>query len=495
MRASEYLEFDAVGLRELISSGDVSVNEVTETADSFLAKTNPEFNFLSSESAAALASGNRERASIEPGPLSGVPFLMKEGSGVRGYAAVAACRMAQDLKSGDDGLFARLVRRAGLAILGTTNVPEFYSSGTTEPALHGAAINPWDKGRSAGGSSGGSAAAVALGAVPMAHGSDGGGSIRIPSHCCGVFGLVPTQARTPYAANSFGAPIEFTRQHVITRSVRDSAVMLEILARRDFSTPFGNENPESIHSRIARTPRRLRIAFTVDNPSGESVDPECAAAVASIAGYLSDCGHEVIETAPQYDWLPFTQAFMKNWFIFNLHAIHSIEKAIGSQASGDMIERAQLDAAAFAQRFAPIDIATNLHSIYSAAEQFSGFFLDVDVLLTPTCVIPAFHLGEVNRTGFAEDSEKWTNANIGALSPHLIIVNASGQPAISVPTHVTHEGLPVGVQAIARHNDETTLLQLATILESAFPWSPRLLALGKDVTERAEVTDAYKHRL
>lgn len=490
MHLDEYRALDAVGLSGLLRKGDVSSDEVVEVACSYLSRANREYNFLSSETADALASGRPAAAFGTEGPLSGVPFLMKEGGGLKGHASVSACRMARDLKSAEDGLLAKLARRAGLAILGTTNVPEFCSAGTTEPLIHGPAKNPWNTSRSTGGSSGGSAAAVALGAVPIAHGSDGGGSIRIPSHCCGVFGLMPTQLRTPMAANGYGFPIEFTRQHVITRSVRDSAAMLDVLARRDFSLPSEGGNPHSFLARMATSPRRLKIAFTAGNPSGERVDAECAEAVGSVARRLADLGHDVFESAPRYDWQPFTQAFIGNWHLFILHAIDTLEATTGLKASEELIEPTQLEAREVARRFTPFDIAAQLHKVYAAAEDFSAFFLDVDVLLTPTCVTPAIALGKRRQEGFMHDPEKWTYENVGAFAPHLIIVNAAGQPAMSVPTHVTREGMPVGVQAIARHNEEATLLQLAAALETALPWGERLSALGKDASRVLEPSGA-----
>jgi len=480
MHMDEYRALDAVALGDLLRRGDVSAGEVIDVARESMRRANGEYNFLSTETADAMTSAGPEVEFSKEGPFAGVPFLMKEGGGLKGHASVSACRMAKDLKSADDGLFARLARRAGLAILGTTNVPEFCSAGTTEPLVHGPVKNPWNTGRSAGGSSGGSAAAVAVGAVPIAHGSDGGGSIRIPSHCCGVFGLMPTQVRTPIAANGYGFPIEFTRQHVITRSVRDSAAMLDVLARRDFSVLSGSGNPESFLARMGSTPRRLKIAFTAGNPSGEPVDAECSVAVRSVARCLADLGHEVVESAPRYDWQPFTQAFIANWYLFILHAIDTLEEMTGVTACEELIEPTQLEAREVARRLTPLDIAAQLRKVYSTAEDFAAFFLDLDILLTPTCVTPAVRLGKRRQDGFMKDPEKWTYENVGAFAPHLIIVNASGQPAMSMPTHATREGLPIGVQAIARHNDEATLLQLAAVLEAAFPWCERLSALGTD---------------
>jgi amidase len=490
MQLDEYRTLDAVALSDLLRRGDVSAGEVIDVAREALRRGNGRYNFLSTGTANAIVSTRAEVELDEDGPFAGVPFLMKEGGGLKGHASISACRMAKDLKSSDDGLFAKLARRAGLSILGTTNVPEFCSAGTTEPLIHGPVKNPWNTGRSAGGSSGGSAAAVAVGAVPIAHGSDGGGSIRIPSHCCGVFGLMPTQVCTPIAANGYGFPIEFTRQHVISRTVRDSAAMLDVLARRDFSTPSANRNPESFLARMAATPRRLKIAFTTGNPSGEPVDPECAETIGAVAMCLADLGHAVVEAVPRYDWQPFTQAFIANWYLFIMHAIDVLEAKTGLKASEELIEPTQLEAREVARRLSPFDIAAQLHKIYAAAEDFSSFFLDVDVLLTPTCVTPAIPLGKRRQDGFAKDPVKWTYENVGAFAPHLIIVNASGQPAMSVPTHITRDGLPVGVQVIARHNDEATLLQLAAVLEAEFPWRERLLRLGKDTNPEPDLARA-----
>lgn len=312
----------------------------------------------------------------------------------------------------------------------------------------------------------------------MAHGSDGGGSIRTPSHCCGVFGFVPTQGRAPIAANGYGFPVEFVRQHVITRSVRDSAVMLDVIARRDFS-PTTSCAADSFYNRIDNSPKILKIAFTINNPSGLPVSNDCVEAVLSVARCLEGFGHNLIDASPMYNWAPFVQSFVSNWHLFIAHAIDILETRTGLQATEEFIEAAQLEASERVRQTGPLDIASHLHTIYSAAEDFSAFFTDIDILLTPTSVKLASELGARRAGSFNENPEKWVFENIGTSTPHLMIVNASGQPAMSVPTHFSSEGLPVGVQLIARHNDEVTLLQIATILETAFPWRKRLLDLSK----------------
>jgi amidase len=473
MRTDEYAALDALALAKAVAQREVSVAEVAAAAFDLMRATNPRYNYLSSETAAALNDGAPpDVAHLADGAFRGVPFLVKEGGGLAGHLAFSACRMSQGVRSSSDALFVTLGRRAGLFVAGTSNVPEFCSSGSTEPLMHGPARNPWNARLSTGGSSGGSAAAVVIGAVPVAHGSDGGGSIRIPSALCGAFGLMPTQWRTPSAAGGYGFPIEFTRQHVISRTVRDSAALLDCLGSPRFAGKLGAAG-DGYLAALERPLRRLRVAFTVDNPSGGTIDPEARKAVQAVARVLGDLGHDVAETSPAYDWLPFSRDFIGNWYVFILHAISSLEAMTGKRAGPDLIEPGQLAAAAFARTLRPEDVAAQLFTIYTQAQAFSRFFIDFDILVTPTCVGPAPPLGRVTEGTFMDNPDEWVSHYVGELAPHLSIVNAAGQPAMSIPTHVTPDGLPVGVHLVGRHDDELTLLQIARAMEQALPWRSR----------------------
>ncbi|RZL89157.1 MAG: amidase, partial [Variovorax sp.] len=298
---SDYEDLDGLGLAARVASGDVSASEVLEAALSRIDARNAPLNAvvtrLHDAARAAVAQG------LPPGPFTGVPFLVKElVASVAGTATTSASKLyAGNLARADSEVIARL-RRAGLVMAGKTNSPEFGLSPTTESALYGATRNPWDLSLSPGGSSGGSAAAVAAGMVPLAHATDGGGSIRIPASACGLFGLKPTRARVTAGPEGSEGLSGLACQHVVSRSVRDSAALLDVIAGPLAGDPYSAVPPaHSFLSATQRAPGRLRIGFSARAPNGVPVDAECVAALEDAARLCESLGHHVEEAAPDYD--------------------------------------------------------------------------------------------------------------------------------------------------------------------------------------------------
>ncbi len=472
MNHQEYAGLDALGLKSLIDKGELTATEVNRIALEGIKKLNPALNAMVSSSAIA-----RESIGLsmdKDKPLSGIPFLLKAGVGMEGQPLVAGCRMAEDLIGESDSTLVRQVKTAGLAILGSTNAPELCSSDATESVLYGPARNPWHLDHSTGGSSGGAAAAVAAGIVPMAQAADGGGSIRTPAHCCGVFGLIPSRGRTAAAANPWGGPIEFTRQHVLTRSVRDSAAMLDQLKNPEPESRGLSTSPQPHYlDSLGRKRSPLKIGFSTTSPSGKPVHPDCVAAVHKAVQYCQDRGHRLEECAPHYDWETFAHAFEDQWAINVTLGVRQLEKHTGKVAGPDTLEKSTLLALEHARSLTGEQINRSCHQVYQIAGQAERFFNDWDIFLSPTCLGPAPLIGALNGNAPSLTGEQWFEHYFAAYVPFLPVWNVSGQPAMSVPLHQSNDGLPIGVHCVARFGEEQTLLQLAAELEEAAPWVQR----------------------
>ncbi|HEX2722084.1 MAG TPA: amidase, partial [Gemmatimonadaceae bacterium] len=383
-------------------------------------------------------------------------------------------------------------RRAGLIVVAKTNTPEFGLTPFTEPELFGPARNPWNPDRTTGGSSGGSAAAVASGMVPWAGGGDGGGSIRIPASCCGIFGLKPSRGRTPAGPVAGelwqGAAIE----HCLTRSVRDSAAMLDAISGPDVGAPYYAIPPERPYlSEVGTDPGRLRIAFTGKPLLGRTVHPDCQAALDDSVRLLETLGHDVIEASPPVEREAFNRAFL-TVVCGEVHAdLLQAKSLAGRTASPDNVEfttwalnllGSELDAGAFvaAQR-----------ALRKASRHVGEFFEQYDVLVTPTMAAPPFEHGALQPAPHERVMLKVLGrlraGNVlrllGALEktadeifdviPYSPLFNVTGQPAMSVPLYWNADNLPIGTQFVGRYGDEATLFRLASQLEAARPWFSR----------------------
>jgi amidase len=469
---NDYTAHDGLGLADLVARKEVTPDELAAAAFEAVAKVNPKINAVLQTLPRQAA--DEIRAGLPRGPFTGVPFMIKElvlhAEGVR-------CEMGSKLVQGfapdaDTELMARF-RRAGLVLAGTTQTPEFGYNPTTETRAFGPVRNPWDLGRSAGGSSGGSGAAVAAGIVPIAHGNDGGGSIRIPSSCNGLVGLKPSRDRIPSGPDYGDLLCGLACEFVLTRSVRDAAAMLDAVAGPDLGAP-GHPIPPArpYREQIASAPERLRIAWTATPASGVKVDPECEKAVAETVRLLESLGHTLIEDRPRYDWDAFLENAHVIWTAFTVTSVDYATAASGRKPGPDNLEAVTLACYEDGKRYSAADLVNAMAHGNLVSRQVGAFFANVDVLITPTIARLPAPLGEINQDRKGLTAKEWTR-QIFSYVPFTPLFNTTGQPAISLPLHWSSGGIPVGVQMAGRFGDEATLLRLAAQLEQARPWSTR----------------------
>jgi Asp-tRNA(Asn)/Glu-tRNA(Gln) amidotransferase A subunit family amidase len=471
----EYDNYDAVGLAELVRRRQVSPEELLEEAiarveqrDSAL---NSVVNKLYDHARAAI------RAGLPNGPLHGVPFLLKDLHALcAGAVTTNGSRFFQDNRADHDSELVTRYKKAGLVIFGKTNTPEFGLTITTEPTLFGPTRNPWNAQHTAGGSSGGSAAAVAAGLVPAAHASDGGGSIRIPASCCGLFGVKPTRGRNPHGPDRGEGWAGMSTEHAITRSVRDSAVLLDSTCGPDVGAPYFAASPlQPYSSEVGATLEPLRIALATRTPAGEKIAPECEQAVMQTARLLEEMGHRIEQT--DLDFVPeelgpgFRMVIAGNTrAAIDLHAAKT-----GNRPGPEKFEKVTWALFEAGARASAAEYARAVLAVHRTGRMVGRFFERHDVLLAPTLPRPPEKLGVFDMN--SDDIESYRRA-IALFTAFTAPFNASGNPAMSVPLHWTAEGLPVGVQFVARYGDEAALFRLAAQLEQAKPWfhrRPRLM--------------------
>lgn len=466
--SSELSWIDGMGMAELVRNKEVTPAELVEVVIERIERVNPQLNAIVTK----MYDEARLSASSElpDGPFTGVPFLLKDlQAAFQGVKMTAGSRYLRDFVPNLDSELVRRYKKAGLIVAGKTNTPEFGIMPTTEPELFGATRNPWDISRSTGGSSGGSAAAVAAGIVPVAHANDGGGSIRIPASCCGVFGLKPTRGRNPlgpHFGDVFGGLVA---EHVVSRSVRDSAAMLDATSGPDLGDPYFAPAPARPFIReVGADPGKLRIAWTTKALTGVLVHQDCVAAVEETAKLCSELGHELIEDTPQLDGNMLTQAFMCLWAAGAAWQIDSMSYAVGRGPEPDELEpltRALVEMGR--QQSAPAYLMS-VQILQTYGRRMAHFMQKYDVLLTPTLAEPPLPLGTFDST--AENPMAGMRRS-ALFVPFTPICNGTGQPAMSVPLYWNDEGLPIGSQFIGRFGDEATLFRLAAQLETARPWA------------------------
>ncbi|MBM9460115.1 amidase [Nocardioides sp. zg-536] len=457
---------DAIATAAAIRSGEVSAREVVEDAIARIDKHGATLNAVVAERfEQALAEVD---AGLPDGPLHGVPTLVKDlGIQVAGLPLTRGSRLwAGDVQAVDSELVRRY-RAAGMVMLGTTNSPELGKNASTEPVLHGPTRNPWSYSHSAGGSSGGAAAAVASGMVPVAHGNDGGGSLRIPASACGLFGLKPSRGRvTPYpVASNLAAPLPVN--HVVSRSVRDSALLLDLssaplrgdaLAAPRPSTPFAEQ--------AVLSPARLRIGVVDRRADGGEVSPEVVAAVRRTAALCEELGHEVEETVLAYDHELLMRGFGDLMGVSLLADVTHRLAVLGRTLRDDDLEpftRMLYDH--YAATMTPVHVYDALAAVQRAGWQLGEMFGRFDLLLTPTLPLPVPELGYLDTS---DPVAMWQRG--GDYSSFTAVANATGMPAMSLPAGIDAAGLPVGAHFIGDLGAEGTLLALATQLEAARPW-------------------------
>jgi amidase len=488
---TEYTEHDGLGLAELVRSKQVTPAELVDAAIDRIEAQNGSINAVVHR----MYDRAREaaRGPLGDGPFAGVPFLLKDMlSAYAGEPLTAGCRFFRTYTPTYHSELVSRLLRAGVVVVGKTNTPELGLLPVTEPELFGPTRNPWDLTRTPGGSSGGSAAAVAARMVPVAGGGDGGGSIRIPASCCGLFGLKPTRGRTPSGPDEADLWEGFGVEHVLTRSVRDCAAMLDVTAGADAGAPFfPPPPPRPFLSEVEASPGCLRIAVSVEPPLSAHVHADCKAAVDDAARLLRDLGHEVVDASPRIDRRAFARAMVTMLMGQVAADVRDGARKTGRQAGFRDFESATWVLKVMGETLTAGEYQSAVRTLRRIARDVSRFTDAFDAWLTPTLAMPPVRIGELASKGLLAQAERVVGRlqlgrlvkasgvidqvaeRLLAFVPYTPIANATGQPSMSVPLYWSADGLPIGVMFTARYGDEATLLRLAGQLEKARPWKDR----------------------
>ena len=462
---------DAVGQAELVRRGEVSPAELVEAAIDRIEKVNPALDavvWTRFDRARAEAAGD-----IPDGPFRGVPILLKDlGCLVAGEPTSFGIGPLRDVVWPATSYLAQQFQQAGFIALGRTNSPELGTTVTTEARSFPPSRNPWHVEHSSGGSSGGSAAAVASGMVAAAHASDGGGSIRVPASCCGVFGLKPTRGRIsmgPAASEGWGGA---STDGVLTRTVRDTAAILDVIsARMPGELYYAPALPGPLSAEVGADPGRLRIGV-MDHPDVDEAfhdDPECRAAAAAAGRLLERLGHHVDDSHPDrlFD-LEIARCYSAVISADSENSFLAFERILGRPIADDEIEPRNSAHRKTARKLDAVTYVNNRARIGRWVRRVAAWWTDHDLLVTPTLGSPPPRLG-----WFTEDGPATERQRIRQYCPYTAAFNITGQPAMSVPLHWTPEGLPVGVHIVAPYGREDLLIRVASQLEQAAPWADR----------------------
>jgi amidase len=459
----EYARLDATGLRDLIRAGEVSAAEVEDVARRALDAAHAVVNGLTRPlfTPALAHSGD--------GPFAGVPFLIKDVPFAEGVPFTIGSRAVPDIPAPHDHHLMARFRAAGLVTLGQTTVPELALSFSTESVRYGPTRNPWDPARGVGGSSGGAAAMVAAGAVPMAHANDGAGSIRVPASCCGLVGLKPSRGRTPCGPDTGEAVFGCAYEFAVTRTVRDAAHLLDAVHGPAAGDKYGAPPPARPYAaELAADPDPLRVAVTTKAWSGAPVDPEVAAATEDTARVLEGMGHLVTGAGPAVDWDTVLRGT-------TLNAVAMADPLATAPrrpdpATLEAVSRRLLDEF---RTSTALDVLAGLHAHNRVTRAVGTFFTEYDLLVTPTLgQLPAPH-GTLRYDDPEHTVDSWLRS-LFEYAPFPGVFNISGQPAISLPLGHSAAGLPIGVQLVAPYGREDLLLRVAARLEEALPWRDRI---------------------
>lgn len=469
MGISDYASHDALGLAQLVKSGKVSAVELAEEAIGRIEKHNPALNAVVTK---MYDQGRAAAKAPSDGPFKGVPFLLKDILGDHeGVPTQSGSRFMSGMPATRDSTLTARFKKAGVVILGKTNVPEFGLLPTTESAFYGPAHNPWNPDHSTGGSSGGSAAAVAAGIVPIAHANDGGGSIRIPASCCGLVGLKPTRGRNPLGPDLGDVMGGLIHEHIVSRSVRDTAAMLDCTHGHELGAPYYAPPVERpFLDEVGRNPGKLRVAFSVTALDGKKVHPECVKGVEETAKLLESLGHDVVEAAPQLPMEMLSGAFMALWAAGLAVQIDVQAMMTGRTPSDNELEGLTWGLYQAGKQITAVEYQMAIAQVQMMSRQMAHFMEAHDVWLTPTLGAPPLKLGTID---IHERDPQKAFAPVIDYVPFTALENATGQPAISLPLHWSADGLPVGMMFAGRFGEEALLLRLAAQLEQARPWKDK----------------------
>ncbi len=471
MSTEEATLLDATAQAELVRTGAASPGELIEQAIARIESVDPQLNAVITP----MFDDARERARTGPaeGPFTGVPYLLKDF----GEVEVAGVRFTEgsaflaDFVPDADSEIVRRLRRAGFVICGKTNTCEFGILPTTEPAVHGPTRNPWDTSRSPGGSSGGSAAAVAAGMVPAAHGNDAGGSIRIPASCCGLFGLKPTRGRNTLAPlfGEFAGGV--AEGHALTVSVRDSAAVLDATGGPAPGDPTVAPAPaRPFAQEVGTDPGRLRIGIATESPAGIPVHDSCRDAVTGTARLCEELGHHVTDITLPVDGERLMNAFIVVYCSATAWICRHWSRRTGREITASDVEPTTWTLRELGETQGSADYLEAWETLHALSRDLARLDDEFDLVLTPTMAEPPAGLGEFDAT---EDDPLQGLMRSTPFVAFTVIGNVTGRPAMSVPLHWDAEGMPIGTQAIGRFGDEATLFRLASQLEAAQPWAHR----------------------
>ncbi len=466
---NDFGDMDATALAELVRSGEVSALELVDDAIRRCEQVNGTLNAVITD----MFDHARAQACTPPtdAPFCGVPFLMKDfAAEIAGVPFYEGSRFLDGYTPRENSVIYDRFCRAGLITIGKTNLPEFAIGVTTEPVLFGATHNPWDPARTPGGSSGGAAAAVAARVVPMAHGNDVGGSIRIPASACGLVGLKPSRGRATLAPHYGDILAGYFVELGLTRSVRDCAGLLDAIAGPAVGEPYLAPAPAGAYrAEVGRSPGRLRIGYSTVTPLGDPLDPECVAAIEKTAALCASLGHEVVQAAPQFDamelWTKYTTllASLVAW------AIADWARRVDREPAPEYFEPFVWAFAERGRALGAADYLLAMQDVQTQIRALSAFYETHDLWLTTTLGQPPVELGTLVYSGDPFELRR----RMAKFSPYTYLTNATGQPAISLPLHVSATGLPIGLHFTARMGREDVLIRLAAQLEQASPWAAR----------------------
>jgi len=467
MSFAEYRKYDAIGLADLIKRKEIAPDAVLDIALQRAKDVNPKINAITywHEDYA-----RKQLTEKLEGPFAGVPFLLKDlNTHLTGTKSSNGSRFFADQVSVIDSTLVKRYKNAGLIFFGKSASPEFGGTPTTESVLWGPTRNPWDLERSTGGSSGGASAAVAAGVLPVAHATDGGGSIRIPAACCGLFGLKPSRARVPLGPNAIEGWMGLSAPHVVSRTIRDSAAFLDISHGPEFGSRVQPPNYVDSYLKDIANPknyRKLRIGWIDKNPLGLPVDPEVDLAIQKTAKLCESLGHIVEPVRLPIDYQGFLGSFGFLTGAGMLSVVKAREKVLGRSVTADDVEPLTLRAIEKAKQAGSVDLYNARQQLDLTGLQMDQFMVKYDLILSPVFASLTPKIGELSLN---QPFESFVRGAM-AFAAYSSLYNATGQPAMSVPLFWSQAGLPIGSMFAGRYGEEHVLLRLARQLELALPW-------------------------
>jgi Asp-tRNA(Asn)/Glu-tRNA(Gln) amidotransferase A subunit family amidase len=466
----EYDKYDGLGLAELIRKKQLTPTELLASVRQRVEAINPKINALAHQFFDKAE--EQIKAGLSPGAFRGVPFVLKDlGQYMAGTITSVGSRIWKNSVATYDSTLVTRYKKAGLVIFGKSTTPELGLTTTTESVLYGATRNPWNPGKTAGGSSGGSAALVAARVLPMGHASDGGGSIRIPASCCGLFGLKPTRGRVPMGPAQFESWNGCSHHHVVTISVRDSAALLDATVGAEPGSPFFSPPPaRPFLKEVGADPGALRIALIIPTPGGTPLDPECKKAALDAAKLCERLGYKVEEVESPIDHTLARTAFLTILNVSVARVIDDAAATLGRPVTEQDVEPVTWGTAQQGREVSSVAYSRAIATMHQIGLAMARFQQQYDVILNPTLAKPPVNLGLMS---LSPESIQSYAKEVTEFSPYTALYNLTGQPSMTVPLHWTPDGLPVGVMFSARFGDDALLFRLAGQLEQAKPWAGR----------------------